>query len=555
MHAKRRHFRPVHLFRRSGLAAAFLTTTVGAGCAVDRTADRAVVQSKRDDVPAMVAAEDARLDVNDPVELVGFQDEPVGEAEQLDLLFPEEPTSPSAEDLMPRPLDEGDVTADALPTPADVVGPNASGERAVGSIDTDPTLAEGESSNPPKTSVGTLVAEAVARSPRVLAARHRAAAAERQIPQVTSYQNPELGTTYAPIDSNSLQTAGGRVPLQIQLTQKMPWRTKLDTRGAIAWEEAKRLRELAAEAELQVAYDVRTAAADLWYADRAIEIAEADRELLSSIEEVAKARVRSGASQQDVLAARLESDRLDDRIASLRRVRGVAIAELASLLGQSIASVETIAIEIPTIDAAADVDRLINDAIACRPELRSQLFAITRDRQKRRLACLERYPDFNVGLGWQSVTEQEAISPVANGNDNINLIVGVSLPVWHDRINAGIREADQQIYASSREYDASVDQLRRDVGSAVVRLETLSDQQELFEKTLIPRAQQTLEISLADYRGGKVTFVQLTQNYLSVLALQTEAARLQSERAKAYAALSRAVGCEIAGVTLLPPCP
>ena len=403
--------------------------------------------------------------------------------------------------------------------------------------------------------VEQLVGEAVSRSPKVLAAKHRAAAAERRVPQVTSYDDPQFGSVYAPIDSNSLQTAGGRVPLTVTLTQKLPWRDKLTVRGAAACDEARRLWMLAEEAELDVAYRVRTAAADFWFAGEAIRIAESDRTVLDSLEDVAKARVRSGASQQDVLNARLESDRLQTRIVQLERLRGVAAAELAALTGRSVQSVEGLELAAPAGNVGASIDSSVAEAIACRPELKSHLFAVSRDRHKRRLASLESYPDFNVGLGWQSVRNDQALSPVANGNDNINLIVGMSLPIWHGRIDAGIAEAEQQVLASSRDYDATLDSVRRDIAAAVVRAETLEAQRSVYEEKLVPRAEQALEVSLADYRGEKVTFVQLSENYLSVLSLRTESARLRSETEKALAALDRAVGCRQAAASQAHPCP
>ena len=505
------------------------------------------------------------------VRLAAYHTDEDAESERprFNLIFPEDAPSGDSETV-------SDPTQEISPKPSGDRVPAPERERDEDESDEDdsnPQSTEDERSAPvelprpddltPTTPIGLLISRAVARSPVVVAARHRAAAALQRIPQVRSYDDPRLGTTYAPIDSNSLQTAGGRIPLSLTLSQRMPWRDKLDARGQVAFDEAQRLSVLAAEAELQVTLEVERAAADVWYADRAIEIAESNRQLLSSLEEVAKARVRSGASQQDVLAARLEADRLSNRIAILRRLRGVATAQLAALLGEPANQTERLRIELPEASDPFDADLLIDQAIRCRPELKSRLLAVRRDRGKRRLACLERYPDFDVGLGWQSVTRDEAISPVANGHDNLNLMIGVTLPVWHSRIDAGIREAEQQIFASSREYDAQVDAVRRDVLTAAVRLQTLADQLELYESALLPRSEQVLEVSLADYRGGKVTFVQLTQNYLATLALQTEAARLRSERFKAMAQLRRAVGCDVeerspgvtGGAAIAPPLP
>ena len=443
--------------------------------------------------------------------------------------------SPTSKSLTDEPTEKDDPADEVTPLPIELPETGAAEKPAADELTLD---------NIRRTSVASLVLRAVARSPKVAAARHRAAAASQKITQARSYEDPRLGTTYAPIDSNSLQTAGGRIPLSLTLSQKMPWRDKLEARACVASEEARRLSVLATEAELQVALDVEMAAADLWYTDTAIEIARSDRGLLEALEEVAKARVRSGGSQQDVLSARLEADRLDNRIASLRRLRGVAVARLASLLGESPDVTEELRIELPEVSGGGDIDRLIDEAVACRPELKSLLFAVRRDRQERRLACLNRYPDFDVGVGWQSVTRDEAISPVANGHDNVNLLIGVTLPLRHSRIEARIREAEQQFFASSRDYDAAVDAVRRDVLSAAVRLETFAEQLRLHEETLLPRSQQVLDVSMADYRGGKVTFIQVTQNFLAVLTLRTEAARLRSELVKSAAELQRATGCD-----------
>lgn len=394
----------------------------------------------------------------------------------------------------------------------------------------------------PQQSIEGLVAEAIARSPKALAARHRAAAAEQRVPQVTSYDNPTLGTTAYPVDSNSVQTAAGRIPLSVTLTQPLPWRDKLTTRGAVAHDEARRLWTEVASVELEVAEAVRRAAADYWFAGEAIRITRDNRELVETLETVAKARLRTGGSQQDVLAASLEADRLDNRILQYEQLRGIARADLAALLGRRVDALAELVVPAPSSDFNGSIQSLYDEAIALRPDLSGKLWAISRDRRKKQLACLERYPDFNVGLGWQSVRNDQAISPVANGNDNVSFMVGVTLPIWHDRINAGIREADQNVFASSRDYDATLDTVQRDLGRLVATADTLQAQLRLNNESLVPTAEQTLKVSLADYRGGKVTFVQLTQNYLTLLMLQTESARLRSEIAKAMASIDRVVG-------------
>ena len=60
------------------------------------------------------------------------------------------------------------------------------------------------------------------------------------------------------------------------------------------------------------------------------------KDLVDDLTKVAEARYRSGGTQQDVLRARLESDRLDDQLVSLAKQKQVAQADLAALVQQPV---------------------------------------------------------------------------------------------------------------------------------------------------------------------------------------------------------------------------
>ncbi|MFN3193871.1 MAG: TolC family protein [Aureliella sp.] len=88
-----------------------------------------------------------------------------------------------------------------------------------------------------------------------------------------------------------------------------------------------------------------------------------------------------------------------------------------------------------------------------------------------------------------------------NGHDSINFSIGVSLPIWRDKINGGVREAAHQrnstIHLREAERDRLGGQLRRQVAAAYAATEQLG----LFRDRLIPKTEQTLEIATADYQG------------------------------------------------------
>lgn len=78
----------------------------------------------------------------------------------------------------------------------------------------------------------------------------------------------------------------------------------------------------------------------------------------------------------------------------------------------------------------------------------------------------------------------------------------------------------------------------------VQQAHTLDQQRSLFNNKLVPRAQQTLELSQTEYVVGKTIFVQLTENVFDVLSFQIEIARIETALAGVLAKIERIVGCE-----------
>jgi len=397
---------------------------------------------------------------------------------------------------------------------------------------------------PPTIEFEAAVALAVARSPRAEAARQRAAAVAARFPQVTALDDPTLSSTSYPLRDQALQTAAGRVQTGVQVAQRVPWPNKLNARGEAVRREVQIARTEVASAELAAAQSARIAWFEAWYAGRATEVTRRNRALLEQLSEVAVARVRTGGAQTDVLRAELEIDRLDDRLLGLRRAEDVARADLAAALRLPPgAPLPTAAAELPALDPSTEVDSLFAAAQSCRPELRRIGWEIARDRTRRRLACLAAKPDFTAGLGYGVVTEEDALAGNANGRDNLSVQIGLTLPIYQDKIRAGVAEADRRLAADARSLDAERDDTLRAIRRLAIRLETLEDQLALLEDRTLPRAERTLDVSLADYRGDRIGFTEVANSYGDLLRLEVQRARLRADVGVALAELERTVGC------------
>ena len=268
----------------------------------------------------------------------------------------------------------------------------------------------------------TLIATALAMHPRIAAARQAVAAAASRIPQVRALPDPMVGNTFWPIHDQALQTAGGRVGHQFSLSQNVPWPTKLDAKASVAAREVQVAQVEIAKAEREIVESVRLAYYDLWLADELIRIIDDNKELVTDLITISEARYKAGGSQQDVLRAELEGDRLEAKMIELRRQKEQARADLGALVRQPIDLMPVAVVHLDVSEAAPRLDQLVASAEQYNPILRGLAAEIDRDRAKETLACTQKYPDLQLGLGYSIINDnRNVISPVANGHDNLNL--------------------------------------------------------------------------------------------------------------------------------------
>ena len=375
------------------------------------------------------------------------------------------------------------------------------------------------------------------------AARERVQSAENRIPQASALPDPVLGNTYWPNRQRSLQTAGGRTVNQISLSQRVPWPKKLRSRAAVAAHEVEIGEANLKVLEQELAESTRLAYYDLWFIQRTIEIVETNRQLVADLIGVAEARYRTGGSQQDVLRAQLETDKLDEQLIELRWEQENVRAELGALVGRPVTFVATAAVSLESSSVPLELEKLIRAAEQCNPTIHGLNAEIARDQGKNTLAELQTYPDFNLGLGWSFLSDDDVLSPVANGRDNFSITLGVTIPMWREKLDAEKKEAAHQ-YSSSvnrrqAEWDRIKGQLRRLVAAAVAARE----QTVLFEDRLIPRTEQTLSIATAAYRTEQTDFYRLIDLYQELLTHQLHLARTKANLFAIFARIERSVGC------------
>lgn len=391
--------------------------------------------------------------------------------------------------------------------------------------------------------VDEYVAIALSQNPQIQARRQRVEAAAQKVPQAAALKDPMVGVTVFPFYPYVQQTAGGRMQTELMVSQEIPWKGKLRAQADAAEAEVNMARAELAAAEFEVIEQVKRAYFELYFVQRSIEITSRSRGLAVQFRDIAEAKYRAAqVSQQDLLRADLEISNVDTELVRLHQQLQSGQARLARLLHVSPDTpVRTVA-ELPQEAIPDDLQRLYERAIAARPELHAQLAAVQRDRFNVELARLQYFPDVTPTFGWGAMTSNRALSPVADGLDNLTIGVSANVPIYRGKLNAGVREAEAATTADAREYDNLRDRTQEEVLDLFAQVTSQQELLRLFREEILPKADQTLKVSIAAYESGQVDLLQLIDNWQELLRYQIMQQRLETQLRQSMASLERTVG-------------
>lgn len=400
---------------------------------------------------------------------------------------------------------------------------------------------------------------ALQRNSSILAAISSVESQLERIPQVTSLDDPMMRLVTRP---EPIQTAAGDIVFTLAVSQKLPLPAKLNLRGQVAAAELRDAIERLNAQRLRVIADVERAYYRIYVADRAIEITNQNIALLRELESIIETQYEVGkAEQQDLLRVQTELSDLESAKTRYQGQRISAVAAINHLLDRTTTEPVPTLPRLKPSTIGIRVDELIAIAEVHNPELGAFEHRIERDRKSIKLANLSYVPDLTLGVEWNRgvgrtpftprVNPQTGIRPQFNdasseGDDNWALTVGFNLPIWAQRNEAARREARKRLQQTLHEKQATRNLITFRIHDAWARAETLRDTIDLLDKTIIPQAQQTYEVSLPSYQGGTTDFLTVIENWRKLLSFELMYHREVAALETAFAELQREVGASLA---------
>jgi outer membrane protein TolC len=151
-----------------------------------------------------------------------------------------------------------------------------------------------------------------------------------------------------------------------------------------------------------------------------------------------------------------------------------------------------------------------------------------------RAAQRELFPDFQVGVQYQ----RRPAFP-----DMVSLMVGVNLPIFAGAKQLPMR---REMAAMRDMSEAELLNLRNETVARIIESRARAAQDRslarLYRSGILPQARSAVQASLASYRVGRVTFMQLVDNQMTVNRYETESYRLFADYHQAVGELEAIVG-------------
>lgn len=373
--------------------------------------------------------------------------------------------------------------------------------------------------------------EAFRHNPGLRAAFDNWQAAMERIPQARSLDDPTLSFEYFVEQTDSRY--------QVSLTQMFPALGALRLRQDRATAEARAAMH-AFEAERFELYEhVVNGFYEYHYLGRSTAITDENLRLLTDLEQAVEARYRSGETAfADLIKVRIERERLADRLATLRDQRRARSAALAALLNRPADEL------LPWPDFQASGPAMIDETALAgilaelNPELKAADARIEAANVGEELARRSGWPRFMLGAGTMVMSGMEG----RGDETDIGLMTGITLPVWRGRVRAAREEAAALRLSARHERDDLRNRLRAELSMAVFEFRDAERRIELFSESLVPKAEQTLDVARQAYAGGQAGFMTLIDAQRMLLEFQLLSERAAADREIALADIRCCVG-------------
>lgn len=388
--------------------------------------------------------------------------------------------------------------------------------------------AQADSMLPSPLGLADVIRLAAERRDEIAAARARVRAGEARPAIVSALDDPMISPSL-----DHLPFMWGGADVSVTVEQQIPLSGIRGYRRASALADVDRWRAEVNRSVLDVAVEAATAFVMLHERRRMSALVVEQLQFARDVVSAANARYSSAtAPQSDVLRAEVEVARLT----ALSRSFAGEVRAAAAMLNAALA--RDAALPIPELAGPTFSHQLpdwaaIKTQLAQRPELAAGRAGIARAEADidvmramfRPMATLRTGPSYTMtdGKGWMAM-------------------VGITLPIWRDKLRAGVAESEAMRAMAEADLRAMTRMVEGQAAAALAALSAARERQSAIMNDVLPRARMAIAPAVASYASGQSPLVSVIETVQALWLVQSELIDADSQVAFAWARLGRALG-------------
>ncbi|MEI6847384.1 MAG: TolC family protein [Chlorobiaceae bacterium] len=400
----------------------------------------------------------------------------------------------------------------------------------------------------PTENLATLVAAALTNNPELKASESRWKMYSSKVKQASAWEDPMIMLkmqnmlTREPVVFNKDPQSA----IVVGLSQQIPFWGKQVARKDVALHDAESYKWTFEERKLELARMVKESCYQIWAIDKGLAIIDNNLKILSDFVKISELKYSVGLGvQQDIFKAGLEKSKMIDMQITLRQQRKSLEANLNYLLYRpGNIPIGTIPdFTLPQITFS--MEKLDETAIENRPQIKSLNSLIKKAEASRRLAQKEFYPDFNLSFEYmfrKAISNEMVVDP---GYNMFSVGIAFNLPFQKAKRKAMQSESTFETAMVSEELVALKNTITYTINETLIQLDRRRKLVELYQKGIIPQAEQSFESALISYRVNKVDFMTLLDSRMNLFNYKRELYESQAEYMMKLAQLEAAIGTDI----------
>jgi len=280
----------------------------------------------------------------------------------------------------------------------------------------------------------------------------------------------------------------------------------------------------------------------LYESDASIRIFRRNQEIANQLVRMAQERFASNLTpQQDVLKAQVEYAKIEDTLLRLERNRSAVAAELNTVIGRDPMTpiMTTEELFIPTEEI--DQKQWMAEGVKNQPGLKVRAYEIEAAEASLVAERRSYVPDIDLGFAYRMRFNSPG-DPI-QGEDFFSLFFSVPIPIF-----AGAKQRESVQVARARLQSAqaaeaeSRNQLALEIEQARLSLVEYRKRLSLLDQALLPPAKAAFENSRAAYKVGRIDFINVLTNQLSILQFELERVKTVASYARTGATLHYLLG-------------